>query len=787
MKAIDRKLLRDFSAARGQALAISLVIACGLATFVMSLATWEALKRSRETYYERYRFAEVFASLKRAPKTLVPRIEAISGVGHVQSGIVASVNLSVHDFPEPIIGRLVSIPERRTARLNDLHLRAGRWIERDRGEVIVAESFAEAHELQLGETISAILNGKFQELRLVGIAISPEYVYQVQPGALFPDNKRYGIIWIGEDELAASFDMEEAFNDLAIKLMPGANEAEVIRRVDNLTEPYGGLGAYGRDHQVSSRFLDEEIKQLRGMAIVSPMIFLGVAAFLLNVVMTRLVSTQREQIAALKAFGYSKREVAIHYLQFALIIVVVGCLLGVWAGNYLGHAMTNMYAQFYRFPLIDYKLSPWIIAVALFISGTAGCLAVMNAVSRAAALPPAEAMRPEPPATFRRSLVERLGLGRWLGPATLMMLRQLERRPLKSLLSIFGIAMAVSVLVMGNFGSDAIDFLVDFQRNLTQRQDVSVTFAEPRNARALREIEKLPGVLYQEGYRSVPCRLRSGHRSYLLGITGMPPQPQLARMVQSDSTVIEPPESDGVILSLKLADMLGVKAGDPILVDVLEGRRPQFRTRVEALMNDYTGLGAYMNLRAVNRFMKEGATVSGAHLQVDSSRSEELYRRLKEIPAIASVSIQKAAIESFQETFGENMLRMRAFNVFFACIIAFGVVYNNARIALAERSRELATLRVIGFRRSELSTMLAGEMILLTTIAIPIGWLIGKGFALMIVATAQTEFFRFPAIINRDTYAFATLVVLIATALSCLVILRRVHQLDMIEALKCKE
>ena len=786
MKAINRKLWRDLNAARGQALAICLVIACGLATFVMSLGTWEALENSRNAYYDRYRFADVFTSLKRGPKTLIHRLENVPGVAQVQTGIVASVNLSVPGFNEPIIGRLVGTPERRMPRMNDLHLRAGRWIERDRGEAIVSETFVEGHGLELGDTVSAILNGKHQTLRIVGIAISPEYVIQVQPGAIFPDKKRYGILWMGAEELAASFDMEGAFNDVAVILMPGANEDEVIRQIDLLTEPYGSLGAYGRDQQVSSRFVDEEIKQLRGMALISPMIFLGVAAFLLNVVLSRLINTQREQIASLKAFGYSRREVATHYLWFALIIVSSGLLLGLWFGHWLGGALTRMYAEFYKFPVIVYELSPSIVAIALLVSGAAGSLAIIYAVWRAASLQPAEAMRPEPPATFRRTLVERFGLG-WLAASTRMMLRQLERRPLKSLLSVFGIAMAVGILVMGNFGKDAVDYLMDFQINHTQRQDVTVTFVEPRQERALREVAQLPGVLYHEGFRSVPCRIRSGHRSYLLGLTGMSTRPQLTRMVEADAAVMDPPISDGVILSKKLGEILDVQQGDEVNVEVLEGKKPHFTTRIAAFIEDYTGLAAYMNVEAVNRFMREDTTMSGAHLQIDSNQADALYQKLREVPLVAAVSIQKAAIESFQETFGENMLRMRLFNVLFACVIAFGVVYNNARIAISERSRELATLRVIGFRRSELSAMLVGEMTLLTLLAIPLGWGIGKGFALLIVASAHTEFFRLPAVINRSTYAFATLVVLIATVISCLVIVRRVNQLDMIEALKCKE
>lgn len=787
MKAIDRKLWRDLVATRGQALAICLVIACGLATFVMSLATLDALKRSRDHYYSNYRFADVFCSLKRAPRTLLPRIEAIPGVARAQASVVTGVTLHVEGFPEPVTGQLVSLPERRTPILNDLHLRSGRWIERDRGEAIVSEAFAKAHGLQLGDSVSAILYGKYQELRLVGIAISPEYIYQVPPGALFPDDKRFGVLWVGYEELAAAFDMEEAFNNLALTLLPEANEPEVIRQLDRLIEPYGGLGAYGREHQVSSRFLDEEIKQLQGMALITPTIFLGVAAFLLHIVLHRLISSQREQIAALKAFGYGNREVGWHYLFFALVIVSVGTVLGIWAGNLLGKAMAGLYGDFYRFPSIDYRLPMPTVGMSLLVSALAGGFAVFHAVRRAATLPPAEAMRPEPPLRFHVSVTERMGLRTWLSPSSRMVLRQLGRRPFKALLSVVGIALSVSVLVIGNFGEDAIDYLMDFQMNQTQRQDITVTFAEPRNTSALQELERMPGVLQVEGFRNTPCRLRVGHREYLLAITGLPPSIQLARILQTDGTPLAPPESDGLVLSAKLAEILEVDPGDPIDVEVLEGPRPSFSTRLAHTIEDYTGLAAYMNQAALHRYLQETRTVSGAHLQIDSQFENSLYRAFKEIPAIAGVSIQSAAKQSFEETFGENMMRMRAFNVMFACIIAFGVIYNNARIALAERQRELATLRVIGFRRLEIAGMLISEMTLLTLLAIPLGWMLGKGFALLLVASAGTEFFRIPAVIDRGTYTFATLVTLIATALSCIVILRHVKRLDMIEALKCRE
>ncbi len=305
LRALDRKALRDLWHLRSQALAISLILGSGVAMYVTMRSTMESLGLTRSTYYERYRFADVFASVKRAPRSLGPRIAAIPGVSRVEMRILAEVTLDIEGLAEPASGRLISIPERAVSHLNDLYLREGRYVEPGReDEVLVSEAFAEAHGFQPGDTVSAVINGRRRHLIMVGIALSPEFVYSVRPGDFFPDDKRFGIFWMGESPLADAYDMEGAFNDLSLSLMAGASADDVIERLDLLIAPYGGLGAYPRADQVSNWYLSEEFDQLRANATVVPAIFLGVAAFLLNVVLARLIGTQRDQIGALKAFGY---------------------------------------------------------------------------------------------------------------------------------------------------------------------------------------------------------------------------------------------------------------------------------------------------------------------------------------------------------------------------------------------------------------------------------------------------------------------------------------------------
>lgn len=787
MTALNRKLLRDLAQMRGQAVAIALVIACGVATFVMSLTTYKSLSRMKTAYYEQYRFADIFAGLKRAPNSLSERIEEIPGVERVQTRVVVEVVLDVPGMVEPAVGRLVSIPDGRTFGLNDLHLRRGRYIEPGRrGEVLVNEAFAEAHGFGPGDRVRAVINQTLEELEIVGVVLSPEYIYQIRAGDIFPDDRRYGVFWMARTALAPAYDMEGAFNDVTLAVTPGASQPEIIRRLDAITEPYGGLGAYGRTDQVSNRYVSNELVQLRAMAFIPPVIFLSVASFLLNIALNRTISTQRDQIATLKAFGYANLEIGRHYLRFALLIVFGGAALGIAVGLWLGNGLTNMYSQFFRFPVHDYKIDPGVLLLAMIIGVAAGTLGVIGAVRRAIHLPPAEAMRPEPPAKYRPTFVERLGWQRFFSQGSRIVMRELERRPMRAILSTVGIALSIAIVVLGSFSKDMVDYLTEFQFHIAQRQDFNVGFVEPATGSAAYELASLRGVIRAESFRSVPVRLRAGHRSRRIAIMGLEKDRELFRVIDMDLHMMELPE-DGLLISKSLGEALGVRAGDTVTIEVLEGERPVREITITGLMKDFAGTSAYMEIGALNRFMREGRVISGGFLRVDASETAEFYRQVKNTPRIASVTSQKAALQSFEKILAENMLRMRFFNVLFGSIIAFGVVYNTARITLSERSRELATLRVIGFTRAEISRILLGEIGVLTLAAIPFGLIAGFGLTVMTVAALQTETQQFPLAVSSATFAFAVTVTLVATLFSAFVVRRKLDHLDLVAVLKSRE
>jgi putative ABC transport system permease protein len=787
VSALDRKLLRDLWGMRGQAAAIAAVVAAGVAMFVTYFSNFDSLQRTLDAYYERQRFASVFASLKRAPLRLADRLADLPGVAAVETRVVADVTLDVPGMAEPATGRLISIPADGRPRLNDVFLKRGRWIEPGRpDEVIVSEPFAEAHRLESGSRLAALINGRRRLLRVVGTGLSPEYIYTIRPGEVIPDDRRFGILWMERRALASAFDMEGGFNDVCLDLLPGASSDEVVARLDRLLGPFGGVGAIPRRLQMSHWTLVNELVQLRTFGTLVPAIFLGVAAFLLNVALTRALAIQRPQVASLKALGYDNQQIAWHYLKWALLIGLAGAVVGVAVGAWLGSGMIGLYNQFFRFPILLYRLSSGVALAASAVSLLAAALGAGFAVRRAVAVPPAEAMRPEAPARYRRSLVERAALGRRLTHAGRMVLRNLERHPWRASATVVGIAFAVGILLFGFVFLDVMNLLAELQFSLVQRQDATVSFVEPASARALYELRRLPGVLHVEPVRSVPARLRHGHRLRHVAVLGSAASPELNRIVNLDGSVLSlPPE--GLLLSRMLGEILDVRPGQELQVEVLEGARPVRRVAVAGLVDDALGLNAWMEIGALHRLLREGSSLSGAQLLVDPARLDALYARLKALPRVAAVALTSAALESFRRIMAQNFEIITTFNVAFAAVIAFGVVYNAARISLSERSRELASLRVLGFTIAEISLILLGELALLTLLALPIGLVIGWGLSQLVLTLFQNEVYRFPLTLTPRNVAWSALTVIAAAAVSGLAVRRKLDHLDLVAVLKVRE
>jgi len=787
VKAIDAKLLRDLWSLKTQVVSIALVIACGIGAFIGSLSTHESLLWSREHYYDSARFAHLFANAKRAPESLAAKIRDIPGVQEVETRVVRDAQLSIEGVLPPMIARLTGFDLQHPPRMNRLTLRSGRWpAPGARGEVVVNQRFLEARKLALGAQLTVLLNGKRERLTLVGTVLSPEYIYATRGGGM-PDDEWFAALWMDAKALASAFNMEGAFNSVVIRLSKNASVEPVIESLDRVLEPYGGFGAVEREEQMSHKILSQEISQQRVWGIVLPAIFLLVAAFILNVVLHRQVNAQRGEIAALKALGYDDRTIAWHYLKFASAIVLLGLMIGVGLGRWLGNAMTGLYTDFFHFPEFNYILPHWLVLAAAGVTLTAAFGGALAAIGGVVRLRAAEALRPAAPAEFRPLMVERLGYAEVFTPSQRMILRNLERKPVRAAITVLGIAGSVAILLAGTFWTDAVDYFMDVQFNKVQRADINIGFAEPVSRSVRWDLERLPGVKSAEATRTIPVRLRAGHRSYRTALTGLADDATLQRILDPELREAKPLPG-GVLLTTRLANRLGVAPGDTLIAELLDGKRIKAKVRVAGAVREMAGMNAYMRLEELNRLARDGDVVSGAGLLVDREQEPVLLQRLKEVPAAAVVIVNRKLIDTFRETSGRNIIFFTTILTVFAATIAVGVVYNNARIQLAERAWELASLRVLGFTRGEVSVLLLGELAIEIAVAIPLGFLAGYGLcALMIALMMHEEVIEFPLVIFPPTYLYAGTTVVAAGIASALIVRNRIDNLDLVAVLKTRE
>jgi putative ABC transport system permease protein len=784
---LDLKLFRDLGRMKGQILAVSLVMACGLAMMIMTRSIILTLESTRDAYYQRYRLADVFGSLKRAPLSLADRVAEIPGVAATEARVVVDATLDLVGLTEPASAHIVSLPEGKPQTLNQVFIRKGRLPQPDeRRHAVVSESFALANKLQIGDNIVAIINGRRDTLIVCGIGLSPEFVFEARPGQTLPDNKRYGVFWMNYKAIAVPYNLDGAFNDICVDLAPGAEAGPVLAEMDRLLADYGAQGAYTREDHNSAKRLDDELQVVHALSLAYPVVFLSVAAFMVNAVLARLVRLQREQIAQLKALGYSSWQVGRHYLNYAFVIVVFGTVIGGLVGRWMGGGLLSIYDLFFRFPELKFRMDYSALGIALVVSAFASILGVFSVVWMAVKLPPAEAMRPEPPADFKPSLMERIGLTRGSSPAFRMALRNIERRPLQAVFTIFGIALATGLMVLPGSMADSIDYLLTYQWNEVQRQDVVVFFAEPGSPSALHNLEHLPGVQRAEPVRAVQARIRYGHHSRKLAITGMPRDADLNRLLDAAGRRIVLPE-EGVVMSAQLGQILGARIGDVIQVEALEGKRSTLNVAIRGFIEDFAGVSAFMDIQALHRLMGEGDVVSGAYLAVDQARWEDFMREVKDTPRIAVTMVKDDQLEAFRSTTGQSIGILRKLYLTLAIVVAFGVVYNSARIALSERSRDLATLRVVGFTQREVAGVLLGELIILIVAALPIGLLFGRGLAILIIEKVRTETVRLPLEISLFTYTVSVLVVVAAACSSFIVVGRMLRKLDMVGVLKARD
>ncbi|QDK38597.1 ABC transporter permease [Bdellovibrio sp. NC01] len=790
MTGLHRKLLGDLKTLRGQILMLAILIICGVSVLVSSWSSYQSLQRSKNTYYQQYHFADVFAELIRAPQSVLTNIRRLKGVEQVEARIIKDGLVEVPGQTEPALGRFVSWLGRHQS-LNNIYLRQGRMPEASSiMEVIVHESFADAQHLKMGDRLRVLLGGQERTVVICGIGLSPEYVYALSPLAPLPDDKHFGVFWARHQDLESVTGMNGAFNSVQIKVSDAdktsATLEEIKRQVDRILESYGNIQSYDRTSQLSNTFVEDEIRQQRVMAILMPSIFMSVAMFILNVIFSRLISLHRGQIATLKSLGYSSWSLTFHYFQLVTFILVMGILPAIVVGAGIGQWYAGLYKEFFRFPTIDFSLSASAIGLAFLAGLIPGWIGAASALSRVFFLLPAESLRPPSPPPFQKGLFEKISGTRSLSVFSKMILRSLLFRPLRLILNVLGVAAALSILINGSFWTDVIDFMIERQFHEMRREDLSVRLLHPKKLGLLSDIKNIPGVIIVEGERNVPVLLRYRNSKKNISILGLDKSLQLTRVMDQRGRVIEPKEG-GILLSRYFETQFQIQVGDLVSMKEQEGEQREFQAPVMGFVDDLIGQQAYALKADLHHWLREAPVVDTLLLKVDPSYVDKIYVALKEMPEVAVVSVRKLLLESFTRTVADMIVTFTIILYIFAAAIAGAVIYNSARISFSERAWELASLRILGYGTKNVFDLLFMDIGVQLLLALVPGLMFGYYLSFLSIHFIHNDTFKFPMVVNPVTYGLGVFVLLMIFFTSGIFLYRKIKNLDFAEALKARD
>ena len=791
-RVLVRKLLRDMVARKGALLALVVIVTIGVGIYVAMAAVYRDLFDARRRYYTQYQLADFSVDLKRAPAWAVDVVAGLPNVRAARGRVHLGVRIDLEGVAEPITGVAISMPDQPTPVLNGILLRTGTWFAdgQDR-QVILDDAFAQANRLVPGSRIRVMLLDKEHDLLVVGTAMSPEFVYVLPPGGgLAPDPARHGILYMPERFLQESCDLDGAFNQIIGLAHDSSRVAldNTLRLIEERLDPYGVANSTPIQEQPSARFLADELTGLKVSARTLPALFLLVAALVLNVLMGRLVLQQRTVIGTLKALGYSSGSITRHYLGFGLTIGAIGGLTGMAFALWLQEAFLGMYRQFYRMPGIEAHLYPDIFATGFLISVAFSMAGTLKGVHHAAGLTPAEAMRPPPPEKGGRVLPERIPcLWRPLPFRWKMVLRAVFRNPFRSSVSMFAgvISTALVVATMGSL--DALDYLMHYEFARVSHQDISVSLRDPRGVDALSEFGAMPSVATAEPQLALVCDLSNGPRRKRVGITGLARGNRLCTPLDAAGNPIVAPD-EGLVLSRKLAEIIGVQPGDTVRLRPLIGRREVVEAVVVGTVDSFLGLSGYADIGYLSRLL--GESWAANVVLATSFRGASLpplFEALKECPSVVGVGERARSFTQLDETMGEVMGQSIAVTVLFAGLVAFGSVLNAALVSLNERQREVGTLRVLGYTPWQVGTIFSGESLLLNGAGILLGLAAGVGLAHLLSMAYDTELYRFPVVIKPATLAISAALMAAFVLVAQVIVHRLIHKLPWLDVMKIKE
>ncbi|GAB4128030.1 ABC transporter permease [Thermopirellula anaerolimosa] len=789
---LHRRLLRELRGGGMSVVSIVLIAAVGTGCYVAMRSAHRNLSDAKNRYYAQGRMADFWIQLKKVPTDEVARLRTLPWVTEIQPRIRFPATVDLGEGRKPISGLALSLPDTRRPVLNDVVLRMGGYFTPGRrNEVIVNHSFAEAHGLKPGSRFRLLLQGKQEEVVVVGTAMSCEFVYALGPGSIVPDRKGFGIFYLKRSFAEEVFQFEGAANELIGRLSPGGHAAvkNVLQQIERMLDDYGVLQTTPLADYPSNNFLTQEIEGLATFGFAVPMIFLVVTALVLNVMMIRRAGQERTVVGTLKALGYSDAVVAGHFLEFSLWIGLLGGLAGCVLGAWMAQSMTSIYQRFYEFPSLvarfhaDIHVQAVIVAVACAgLGGWHGTRSVMR-------LRPADAMRPRPPRTGRVVFLERFPrLWNRLSAAWRIVLRNILRHRVRSGAGVAAGMLGAAVMAMIFSMAEAVDHLMAFHFRWVYRSDLTLGLKDEQSSDVVRELLRLEGVRAAEPSLVMPCVIRFGARERTTALTGITAGAAMTVPREADGRKVAVPPA-GLLMSRALARILGAKQGDAVAIRPLRGSREWRVARLAGLMDDYVGTTIYADIDYLRGILKEESAVNRVQMALDPDPQvrRDILFRLKDWPAVQDIIARADIRANLENTLLRNLWLFLSIEILFAGSLFFGAVLNSAIISMTERRQELATLQVLGYSPWQVGGLLARESLVLTLAGIVLGLPLGYALLNHVVHAYQTEVMRIPSTFPPQVWARTVLWGTVFGMASQVIVQRAVHAMPWLEAIKVRE
>ena len=783
-----RKMFRDILENKVAYIACAIVIAIGLMTYTSMSIAKDGLFNAKDHFYQEYSFADGFAKVKAIPITRVQALEEIDGIDVVSGRLVKDVRVLMPDTKENVYLRLISLHAPEGNELNGIKLEKGAFPATNQQQVLVADKFYEAHKLQIGNKINVIIEGKQVELAVSGTGMSPEYIYALKElQSVASDPSTFEVAYVPYEDMEQLFNQNGLVNEISFTLKPGVAFEDVEQAVKSDLERYELESLYAAKDQLSNAMLTEELKQLERMASSLPVIFLIIAAIILYIMLKRLVESQRGQIGTLKAFGYLRSEILSHYLWYGIFIGIFGGVLGGILGIWVSKYFLQIYQMFFNLPDIGAHTSMKYFYLGIIMAVLFSAVASFQGVRGVISLQPAEAMHPVVPTFVKKTFLEKIpGFWRAFNVQGRMAIRNLLRNKNRSIFTLIGMIFTFSMMASFFSLSSMSETMIMDQFTRVQKQDVKLTFVKPMpRSNVIRELNDVDGIKRVEPFLEIPVSLKFlNHKKDVIAL-GISDGSELYNVFDKDGNRLEVPKS-GMMVSEQVANKLGVQVGDVLQVESIFAKDEKLNVKIEKIIPQYLGANIYMNQDVLLGLLKQGEMMTSALNAIDERAIPSLKDEYRASKYISIIEVRQEMIDKYEELMGSATYALWVMAII-SIITGFAIVYNSSIISLAERKRELASLRVMGMTPKEVMEVVSVEQWFIgfsgMIAGIPLAFLMSQAMS----TSMSNDLYTIPPGTSGNAIVLAFIGTIFAIAVSQVSISRKVKQLDLVAVLKERE